>query len=268
LTRAVVWGWFSMPVSHSIMHFLARYSEGLRLTEEHGPKSGIVFEYAFRNEPQGHGAVGRLIDRAFLSLPAWDSARQRIETTKETVAQLVAQRRSAGQTTMILDVASGTARYLRAIAREAGSDDLIIACHDRDPRAVMLGRQLIAAEGLRRFTFSVGDATDHSSYLTSRDPDIVLAVGLFDNLHRDDAVRTVIRLALTHLTPGGAFLCTTLTKAQTALHHWDGNGFGARPAVRAPETIAGWLRAAGFVRVDQRFSHPQGFALIGVKPEA
>jgi SAM-dependent methyltransferase len=256
-----------MPVSHSIVHFLARYSEGLRLTEEHGPMSGVVFEYAYRNEPQGQGAVGRWIDRAFLKMRAWEGVRQRVDSTKETVADMLNRRRSAGKATMILDAASGTARYLRELAREKGGEDLVIACHDRDPRAVMLGRQLIAAEGLQRFTFSVGDATDHSSYLTSRDPDIVLAVGLFANLHRDDAVRTVIRLAFIHLSPGGLFLCTTLTRPQTGLRHWDADSFGARPAIRSPETIAGWLRATGFVNVDQRFSQPHGFALVGRKPE-
>lgn len=260
-------GLLLMPVSHSIVHFLARYSEGLRLTEAHGPRSGIVFEYAYRNEPQGHGTVGRWIDRAFLNLRAWDGVRQRVETTKETVGEMVARRRAAGKSTMILDVASGTARYLRELARENGGADLVIACHDRDPRAVMLGRQLIAAEGLQRFTFSVGDATDHASYLTNRDPDVVLAVGLFATLHRDEAVRTVIRLAFTHLAPGGSFFCTTLTRPQTGLRHWDADALGARPAIRPPETIAGWLRATGFVKVDQRFSQPHGFALIGCKPE-
>ena len=53
-----------------------------------------------------------------------------------------------------------------------GGDDLVIVCHDRDPRQVMHGRKLAADEGLQRFTFSVGDATDESSYLTSQDPDI------------------------------------------------------------------------------------------------
>lgn len=256
-----------MAVPHSIMHFLGRYSEGLRLAEAHGPKSGIVFEYAYRNEPQGHGALGRWIDRAFLHMQAWDGVRQRSESTKETVAEMVARRRSAGKTTMILDVASGTGRYLRELAREDGGEDLVIACHDRDPREVMLGRKLVAAEGLPRFTFSVGDATDHSSYLTSRDPDIVLAVGLFVTLHREDAVRTVMRLAFSHLSPGGCFICTTLVKPHSGLRHWDADSFGARPAIHSPETIATWLRATGFVKVDQRFSQLQGFALIGWKPQ-
>jgi SAM-dependent methyltransferase len=256
-----------MVVAHPVIRLLARYSEGLRLAAEHGPKSGVVLEYAFDDIPKGSGPFGRLIDRTFLHRSAWGSARQRIQTTKELVSELLGRRRSAGLATMILDVASGTARYLHELARERGGDDLVIACHDRDPHHVMLGRQLIQADGLPRFTFSVGDATDHASYLTSRDPDIVLAIDLFPVLHRDEAVRTVMRLAFEHLAPGGHFLCTTLARRIKGPAYWDLDAFGKRPATRRPETIADWLRAAGFGQIDQRFSQPEGFALIGWKPE-
>ncbi len=253
-----------MPVTQNVIRLLGRYSEGLRLTAEHGPKSGIVQEYAYQNMPQGSGALGRWIDRTFLRMSAWENIRERNHTTKDLVAELVARRRAAKRTTMILDVAAGTGRYLRELAREQGAEDLLIACHDRNPREVTLGRQLVANEGLPRFTFSVGDATDDSSYLTRSDPDIVLAVGLFATLHRDDAVRTVMGLVYRHLGAGGCFLCTTLAKHNA----WDPDAFGARPAYRAAETIAAWLRATGFVNIDQRYSQPHGFALMGWKPKS
>ena len=256
-----------MAVTENVIRLLGRYSEGLRLAVEHGPHSGVVAEYAFQNTPQGNGKLGRLIDRRFLQLGAWESIRQRMQTTKELLVELLARRRAARLSTMILDVASGSARYLRELAREAGGPDLVIACHDRDPRQVMHGRQLIAAEQLARFTFSVGDATDHASYLTSRDPDVVLAIDLFPYLASDDAVRTVMRLAAMHLTPGGCFVCTTLGRAPRTVPEWNGNRVSLAPAIRAPETIAAWLRETGFVNIDQRFSQPEGFALIGWKAQ-
>ncbi len=251
-----------MTLSKNIARFLARYSEGLRLAMRHGPGSGRVCEYACRNQPQGTGLLGRWIDRRFLRSRAWDGLRQRVKTTKGLVAEVLARRRAAGESTMILDIAAGTARYLRELMREQGRDDLTISAHDRDPREVVLGRELVAAEGLPNFTFAVGDATDDSSYLTSRDPDIILAVGLFAQLQDDTAVRTVMQLAFAHLSPGGCFICTTLTGP----HAQDPDAFSPSLAVRAPETIAFWLRQAGFINVDQRFSQPQGFALIGWKP--
>jgi SAM-dependent methyltransferase len=254
-----------MPVTENVIRLLSRYSEGLRLAVEHGPRSGMVFEYAFQNTPQGSGTLGRWIDRTFLQLSTWDSIRTRIHTTKDLLAEIVAQRRTAGQTTMILDVASGTARYLRELVREQAGEDLVIACHDRDPRPVMHGRRLAAAEGLLRFTFSVGDATDESSYLTSRDPDIVLAVGLFPYLYRDEGARRVIQLAYQHLSVDGCFICTTLVPPHARLPHWEADPFAAGPAVRSPDTITAWMRAAGFRRIEQRFSQPDGVALVGWK---
>jgi SAM-dependent methyltransferase len=246
----------------NIASFLARYSEGLRLAVQHGPCSGRVCEYACHNEPQGNGALGRLIDRAFLRSRTWDGLRQRVGTTKAMVAEVVEWRRATNQSTVILDIAAGTARYLREFAREQGGDDLIIAAHDRDPREVVLGRELVAEEGLSNFTFAVGDATDHSSYLTSREPDVILAVGLFVHLKHDAAVRTVIQLSFAHLNPGGCFICTTLTRSRVRAP----GASGTHPALRSPENIAAWLRETGFVRIDQRFSEPQGFAVIGWKP--
>jgi SAM-dependent methyltransferase len=257
-----------MPVTENVIRLLARYSEGLRLAVEHGPRSGLVLEYAFQNEPQGSGVLGRWIDRTFLQLRAWESIRTRISTTKDLVGEIVAQRRAVGFTTMILDVASGTARYLRDLAREQGGEDLVVACQDRDPKIVMQGRQLVEAQGLARFTFSVGDATDSASYLTNRDPDIILAVGLFPYLYCDDDVRTVIRLAYQHLSQGGCFLCTTLAKPHARLPHWEADPFAAGPAVRSPDVIARWLRAAGFKRIEQRFSQPDGCAVFGWKPDS
>jgi SAM-dependent methyltransferase len=257
----------AMPMTANVIRLLGRYSAGLRLAAQHGASSGIVHEYACQNTPQGNGILGRFIDRTFLGLRTWDNVRQRIQTTKELLDALLQHRRSAGLTTCILDVAAGTARYLRELAREQNGDDLVILCHDRDPRQVMHGRKLAADEGLQRITFSVGDATDESSYLTNHDPDIALAIGLFPYLHRDDAVRTVMHLTYSRLSHGGCFVCSTLTKPPVGLADWDGNPFAPRPAIRSPEQIAEWLRSTGFTHIDQTFSQPNAVAVIGWKFE-
>src|SRR5574341_2438837 len=256
-----------MPVTQNVIRLLGRYSEGLRLAAVHGPRSGVVFEYAYQNHPHGTGALGRWIDRTFLQLSAWDGIRQRVQTSKELIAELLARRRADGNPTLILDVASGTARYLRELVREKTNAELTVVCRDRDPRRGMHGRELVAAEGLPRFTFSVGAATDDSSYLTNHDPDMVLAIGLFPYLQRDDAVRTVMRLSFSHLRAGACLVCTTLTKVDGGLAHWEADAFAAKPVIRPTERIAEWLRAEGFVNVEQRFSQPHGVALVGWKPD-
>lgn len=252
------------PVAENVIRLLAPYSEGCRLAAEHGPTSGVVFEYACQNTPRGSGTVGRWIDRTFLHLAAWDNLRQRVDLTRDIVAELVERRRANAQPTVILDIASGTALYLRQFAREHGGEDIYIVCRDRDPRQVMHGRDLCRNEAVK-LAFSVGDATDQASYLNDRDPDLILATGLFPQLHRDDAVRMVLRLAFEHLTPGGYFVCTTVCDPEAQLYPWE-TGFWNDPAVRSSETIAGWLRATGFVDVDERAAAADSF-LIARKPE-
>jgi SAM-dependent methyltransferase len=205
--------------------------------------------------------VGRWIDRTFLHLAAWDNLRQRVEMTKSIIEELVDRRSAAGLSTVILDIASGTARYLREFAREHQGTALYVACRDRDPRQVMHGRELAREEGLNNVTFSVGDATDHASYLANRDADIILATGLFPHLQRDDSVRMVMRLAFEHVTPGGLFVCTTVSDPEAQLYPWE-TGFWSAPTTRSVETIASWLRATGFVEVAHRVSSADCFLIV------
>jgi SAM-dependent methyltransferase len=255
-----------MAVAENVIRLLGRYSEGLRLAAEHGPHSGVVQEYAYQNTPHGSGPLGWLIDRTFLQLGTWDALRQRAQATKSVVEGVLARRRVLGMQTMILDVASGTAPYLRELARDQGGEDLVIVCHDRDPRQVTHGRQLIASENLPRFTFSVGDATDDASYLSSRDPDIILAIGLFSWFQNDEAVRATLRLAFSHLAPLGCIVCSTLSRPRPGIAPWNSDPFGFPLAVRHPETIKAWLQAAGFVDIHTWPIDGEESAIGGWKP--
>ncbi len=255
-----------MPLIDRVVRWLARYSDGLRLTADHGPLSGPVTEYVVENHPRGTGWLGRRIDRAFLDLDLNAGTRERIRTTKELVAEVLLRRRSARMPTVVFDVASGTARYLRDLARELDSTaDLTIVCHDRSPRQIMWGRARVDAEHLRHFTFAVGDATDAASYLTRHDPDVILAIQLFPYLHDDAEVKAVIKLAYDHIHREGCLICTTTVTSGSGSAFWNADALGRRPARRSPETIKSWLRDAGFTHIDQRYSEPHGFALIGWK---
>jgi len=256
-----------MPWMDWIVRRLARYSEGLRAVAVYGPLSGPVLEYVCTNQPQGKGAFGRFVDSRYLALPVNQCTRLRIDSTRKLVAELLQRRRADGAPTVVLDLASGTARYLRDLVREGLPRETIIVCHDRSPRQVMLGRELVDRESIRHFSFAVGDATDQASYLTRHDPDIVLAVELFPYLHEDADVQKVIRLAYQYVRAGGCLVCSTYVQSPPGAAYWTADAFGRRPLARPPEAIKTWLTDAGFVQIDQRYSQPHGFALIGWKPE-
>lgn len=240
-----------MSVTGNMMRMLARYSEGLRLAARHGSESGILLEYAYENVPQGSGALGRWIDRTFLQLRRCDAMRRRVDLTREMIGGMVETRRAQGRRTVILDVAAGTARYLRELARASDRGALVIRCLDRNPHEVMLGRQLVSREGLPDFTFEVGDATDDASYLMSEDPDVILAIDIFPYLHDDRAVRTVLVHSFAHLAPGGIFVCTGAGTRPPAegTEHWGGSGFQLEPRLREATEIEQWMVAAGFTAI-------------------
>ncbi len=257
-----------MPFGPSLTRLLGRYSEGFRLIAEHGVTSGAVQEYAYRNQAQGRGVLGKVIDRMFLQVEAWDALRQHIQATRKIVEELLQRRESLGLTTTVLDIASGTAPYLREIARGRHDRGLTIVCHDRDPRKVTLGRELIRAEGLKCITFSVGDATDPSSYLTSRDPDVILAINLFPWFEREEAIRKTLQLAHRSLAAGGCLVCSTLTRDRPHLRRWQTGEFGKPPVLRNVEKMSEWLTTTGFGKIEVRPAFPDGAALLAWKQPA
>ena len=240
-----------MAVSHAIVRLLARVSEGWGVVAQHGAASAQMLEYACRNHPAGRGVIGRLCDRALLRADECRASRRRVDAVRAILVELVTQRRAARTPTLILDVAAGSARYLRELAAAHGGPDLTIVCCDRDPRPVEYGRALATTEGVQGVSFWVGDATDVSSYLTSHDPDIIVAVDIFPHLEHDDAVRTVLRLAFDRLSPGGTLVCSTQTGRRPVW--WASNRSVSRvgPIDRPTDLIATWLRATGFAQVDE-----------------
>lgn len=253
-----------MAVATNVSRLLARYSEGYRLAVEHGLSSSIVAEYAYRNQPRGHGPLGRFLDRRFLHQGAWDGVRRRFAATKEAVREEIQRRRGLAQRTAILDIASGTACYLREILREDGGADLEVYCRERDARQVMLARELAARESLA-IDFFVGDASDEASYLCRHDPDIVIASGVLPALRRDDVARNVLRLIFRHLNRGGCLIATTICHPQARLSPWEARIPGG-PAVRSSDKVESWLRATGFTEVRARPYSRDAVAVIAYKP--
>ena len=256
-----------MALSHAIVRLLARVSEGWRLVAQHGAASAQFLEYACRNHPEGRGSIGRLCDRALLRADECRASRRRVAAVQAILVELVTQRRAASTPTLILDVAAGSARYLRELVAAHGAADLNVVCCDRDPRQVEYGRGLATAEGLHGLSFWVGDATDVSSYLTSHDPNIVVAVDIFPYLERDDAVRTVMRLAFDRLSPGGTLVCSTQTGRRAVW--WASNRSVSRvgPIDRPAQVIATWLRATGFAQVEERHCDATDQMFVARKPD-
>ena len=255
-----------MVTSAFVLRLLGKYSTGIRLAVEHGAGSASLYEYAYRNIPEGKGQLGRWIDRAFLDLGAWRAFRRQVGVTQEMVRQMVVNRRAGGLSTVVLDVSSGPAPYLRELVRQMGDAAPTVYCYDRNPHNVAMGRRLAQSESLTTIHFAVADPLDVASYLIPVHPNVILATGLFARLD-DECVRAVTALAFQSVAPGGYFLATMLAEPYPQPGYLGTLTFGARPVVRSTTLVMKWFAEAGFVEVTDAVGESTSVAVVGRKPD-
>lgn len=159
----------------------SRLGYGLVVT---GAESGANFEHMYNNRPQGSFIIGRYVDKALLNLPAVHATRGRKEDIKKVLWNEVNNNHLLGKKTKVLDLAAGSARYLRELAEEHRNGDVESICIDKDGACVQLGRELTEKEGLKNIRFFRGDIfhLGHLRILASKlrwSPNVVVASGLF-----------------------------------------------------------------------------------------
>jgi hypothetical protein len=149
-----------------VLRTLGRLSAGIDLGFRHGFDSGLMMEYVYDNRPQGRGWLGRIIDRTYLGAIGWRGIRIRKANLETVLAGLIAERRQAGQGTMIADLAAGTGRYLLDVLAAHGEDGIRAVMRDLAPAGLEQGRRRAEALGLRNVVFETGDAFDPPSLAT------------------------------------------------------------------------------------------------------
>ena len=234
----------------SFLRTVGRASDGVRIAFDEGFTSGVMLDYIYRNSPSGRGLMGPLIDQLYLSHPGWEAVRVRKAHLERLLVEAIGIEARRGRRPVILDVASGPARYLMDVLDgEAGARAV---CCDRDERALALGRAQAAARGLGgRARFVVGDALSGES-LASAEPqaNIAVASGFYDWITDDGVVRRSLTLLGRLLPPGGCLVFTNqsghvdLEMVQAVF--LDFHRRPLRMVTRPPERINRWAEAAGF----------------------
>lgn len=241
----------------------ARLSEGVRLGRDTGFDSGSTLDYVYRNTPGGLTAVGRMIDRTYLSSIGWTGIRQRKAHLEELLRIAIADRRAAGEPVRIVDIAAGHGRYiLDALAPDARGH------HTPPPDAILLrdysapnvaqGRALIAARGLAPIaTFEQADAFDRESLAAiAPRPTIAVVSGLFELFPDNAPLRTSLDGLAQALAPGSLLVYTgqpwhpQLELIARGLTSHRGGAWVMRRRTQAE--LDQLVRAAGFAKVTQR----------------
>jgi SAM-dependent methyltransferase len=228
------------------------WSLGIHLCIESGPASGRMMRYAYRNQAQGRGPIGRWIDRRFLSYPGWNGVRQRRQCLERLINQAIDELGvSPGKSIHLLDIAGGTADYVIGVLSQRRAQAISALCLDISQETVQEGRQLADDAGASAVEFQIGDVTDASTLmrLTPR-PDIVICSGFYELLTDDAAVAASVEMIQTILAPGGRFIVShqmsqpKLTGMGRLFR--DSSAGELNMKMRSPQIIEQMLIAVGF----------------------
>jgi len=243
------------------IHTVGRLSDGLRLCLDEGLTAGKTVDYVYRNQPSGRLWIGKVIDRAYLNHPDWAAVRARRVNLEAEVEAAIADLAQEGRELTLVDIASGPASYMLAVASKPGLPPLRVICSDRDERWLAEGRAEAEKLGLTNVSFELGDAFDGDA-LIARHPDIVVASGFYDWIDDDAEVRSSFGQVAAALRQGGRFVLTNqvghpdleFVSAVFESHTHE----PLRMKMRPVEQIASWLAESGMEVVDTRID-PRGY---------
>lgn len=172
------------------LYYLARLSD---LAKEGMEYSGSYrfADHIYANRASGRWALGTLVDKALLSLPASRSFRNRYLHSRDRIVEYV--RTAPRNQLRILSAPCGLPRDLLEAAGRLRREDprrfeqTRFYGLDIDPSAVEEARRMTSSYGFANFEFICGDALDADAYPT--DLDVVTSSGFAEFLEDADLAR-------------------------------------------------------------------------------
>ncbi|OTA16302.1 Phospholipase YtpA [Xenorhabdus vietnamensis] len=139
-------------------------SEGIRLGLETGFDSGSTLDYVYRNQPQGQGIWGRLVDQQYLrGNIGWRGIRQRKINMEALIRQAIRHLHLQNQPIHIVDIAAGHGRYIFDAINDFSNIDSILL-RDYSELNVNQAQAYIEERNLTdKIRFVIGDAFDTES---------------------------------------------------------------------------------------------------------
>jgi hypothetical protein len=149
----------------------------------------------YRNEPEGDGRLGPLIDRWFLDRPICRTRRASRDAMRASLEQIV-RAQPAGAAVRIASLASGAAAELFELCASAAGSAVLATCIDIDNEALLAGARRAERNGLAgRMTFLHGNALPLDGENSASLPQTAIyALGLCEYLTDDHVVALLDRI--------------------------------------------------------------------------
>jgi alpha-beta hydrolase superfamily lysophospholipase len=186
------------------------FSEGLKLGHETGFDSGSTLDYVYRNQAGSRWAIGRIIDRNYLSSIGWRGIRQRKVHIEELIREAMKRLNDAAIPIHVMDVAAGHGRYVLEALDSAPIRPSSILLRDYSDLNVKQGTALIESKRLQSIArFEKGDAFDRASLaaVTPR-PTLAIVSGLYELFADNDLVSRSLA-GIGDAVPAGGYLIYT-----------------------------------------------------------
>ena len=168
-------------VQRLLLNSLGRLSVGMQIGLTHGFDSGKSLDYVYKNQPQGRLVLGQILDQGYLQAVGWRGIRQRKTDLQHALIALIEQHPKE-QPLRILDIATGSGRYVLEILKRYQDRDIQATLRDFLPQNLADAEQLAQSLALKQsVTFEVRDAFSEASYPALAEPfDIVIVSGLYE----------------------------------------------------------------------------------------
>jgi CRP-like cAMP-binding protein len=164
----------------------------------------------YRDDPEGDGRLGPIIDRWFLDRPICRSRRASRNLMRDMLEQIVGAHYGAGPF-RIAALASGAAAELFDICRSDVGQSVIATCVDLDREALLAAGRAAEQDGLSgRISFLQGNVLPADGEGPSLvEQNAIYALGLGEYLN-DEQFIALLNRTFDKLAPGGSFIFTAL----------------------------------------------------------
>lgn len=239
------------------MNTLGRLSAGVQLGYETGFDSGSTLDYVYRNQPEGKGLLGRMIDRSYLNSIGWRGIRIRKVHIQQMIQRALARLRQQNLPLRVVDIAAGHGRYvLDALENQPDIESILL--RDYSALNVAKGQAMIEARGLAHIAqFKEGNAFDYDSLAGIHPaPTLGIVSGLYELFPSNDLLKTSLAGLAAAIPPGGVLIYTgqpwhpqLKTIANTLTSHQNGIPWMMR--VRSQKEMDTLVEQAGFEKCGQ-----------------
>ena len=246
-------------IKYEILRYLfkttGRLSTGIDMSFRYGLISGEMLDYIYQNKANGRLFIGRIFDRLFLNNVGWQAVRQRKANLKKYIKAAVEKNRERNKKTVIIDFASGPARYLVESISETGEKNVSVVCSDLDERWLKKGSELAKEAGLKNFKFMKGNAFDLKFLSKIRPkPNVIVSSGFYDWIVDDKLIKKSLTYSYKMLPKEGIVIFTNqVGHRQMELVSEVFIDFNKEPLsmkTRPSETLNKWAEEIGFKKLE------------------